>query len=24
VELDRVKRTEGIARCEYCRRILVL
>lgn len=24
VELDRVKRTEGVARCEYCRRILVL
>jgi len=24
VEFDRVKRTEGIARCEYCRRILVL
>ena len=24
VELDRVKRTDGIARCEYCRRILVL
>ena len=24
VELDRVKRTEGLARCEYCRRILVL
>jgi predicted nucleic acid-binding Zn-ribbon protein len=24
VELVRVKRTEGIARCEYCRRILVL
>jgi len=24
VELDRVKRTEGIARCEYCRRIIVL
>src|SRR2546430_17494605 len=23
VELDRVKRTDGIARCEYCRRILV-
>src|SRR6266513_1687531 len=24
VELDRVKRTEALARCEYCRRILVL
>jgi uncharacterized protein len=24
VELDRVKRAEGIRRCEYCRRILVL
>ena len=24
VELDRVKRAEGIARCEHCRRILVL
>src|SRR5438876_687757 len=24
VELDRVKRTDGVARCEYCRRILVL
>ena len=24
VELDRVKRTDGIKRCEYCRRILVL
>ncbi len=24
VEFDRVKRTDGIARCEYCRRILVL
>jgi hypothetical protein len=24
VELDRVKRTDGVKRCEYCRRILVL
>jgi predicted nucleic acid-binding Zn-ribbon protein len=24
VEVDRLKRTEGIKRCEYCRRILVL
>jgi uncharacterized protein len=24
VELDRVRHTDGIARCEYCRRILVL
>ena len=24
VELDRLKRTEGIKRCEYCRRILIL
>ena len=24
VELDRIKRAEGIARCEHCRRILVL
>jgi uncharacterized protein len=24
VELDRIKRTEGIRRCEYCRRILIL
>ncbi len=24
VELDRVKRAEGVARCEHCRRILVL
>ncbi|HWC31850.1 MAG TPA: C4-type zinc ribbon domain-containing protein, partial [Actinomycetota bacterium] len=24
LELDRLKRTEGIRRCEYCRRILVM
>jgi predicted nucleic acid-binding Zn-ribbon protein len=24
LELDRIKRSEGIRRCEYCRRILVL
>jgi hypothetical protein len=24
LELDRIKRTEGIRRCEYCRRILVI
>jgi uncharacterized protein len=24
VELDRIKRSEGVRRCEYCRRILVL
>jgi predicted nucleic acid-binding Zn-ribbon protein len=24
LELDRIKRTEGVRRCEYCRRILVL
>lgn len=24
VELDRIRRTEGVRRCEYCRRILVL
>lgn len=24
VELDRIKRTEGLRRCEYCRRILIL
>ena len=23
VELDRLKRTEGVKRCEYCRRIVV-
>ena len=24
VELDRLKRTDGVKRCEYCRRIVVL
>jgi predicted nucleic acid-binding Zn-ribbon protein len=24
MELDRIRRTEGIRRCEYCRRILIL
>jgi hypothetical protein len=24
VELDRVKRAEGIRRCEHCRRILIV
>jgi predicted nucleic acid-binding Zn-ribbon protein len=23
MELDRLKRTEGVKRCEYCRRIVV-